>query len=99
MTTLTDWELSEINRLADSGMGFRPACEEIKRAPRTVIADLKARGIHDEIRATFARNSRVTERTDGTIAVFSLDAIRKQPPKLPPTPQAKWLAQPWRQSA
>lgn len=99
MITLTDWELSTLRCAAATGQGFRPACEEIHRSPRTVKAALKQMGMHEEISARFAKDSgqRSGPRTDGTIKVFTLDAIRNRPPQLPDNPQAQWLARAWRE--
>ena len=96
MITLTDWEMSTLKCAAAAGKSFRFACEEIHRAPKTVDECLEQMGLHD-IRDRFARST--NDRTDGKIMVIDLDALRKQPARLPETPQAYWLAQPWRSAS
>lgn len=94
MTTLTDSELGTLRKEAAAGKSFRFACEQIRRGPKTVRAALEQMGLDEEIGDQFARST--NDRTDGTIRVLALGAMRQRPPRLPESPQAQWLARPWR---
>ena len=96
MITLTDTELDTLRKEAAAGKSFRFACEQIKRGPKTVRSALEQMGLDEEIGDQFRRST--NDRTDGTIRVLSLYAIRQRPPRLPENPQAQWLARPWREA-